>query len=233
MITAITPTRDRPAAFYLCAKWMTDQTIRKDIQWIVVDDGDIRIIPPPGCYYVRRNSSGNKNTLALNLMAALERQTGDKIIIFEDDDYYSPEYCQEMDARLGGADATGEMMARYYNVKSRRWNVSGIPGLASLCRTAFRKECVPLFKDAIEKTLRAGDVSIDRRFWELLKESGKNVDLFSEPKICVSIKGLPGRPGLGRNHGDTAFPNIDSEGKVLESWIGKEAAQSYWSLWLS
>jgi len=40
IITAITPTGDRPLALALCQQWMDAQTVRPD-QWIVVDDGKI------------------------------------------------------------------------------------------------------------------------------------------------------------------------------------------------
>lgn len=228
MITAITPTRDRPKAFALCCQWMAAQTSRSEVHWVVVDDGDKPIVPPAGCDYLRRKASGKLNTLPDNLVAALARRKGDGVLIFEDDDYYPPNYCETMEARLKSASASGEVVARYYNVRSRRWNIGGVPQFASLCRTAFRMECVPLFEEAIRETERAGDVSVDRRFWEIARKRGKSLDLFREPKLSVSIKGLPGRAGLGRNHGATVFPNLDPKGETLSKWLGADVAQTYW-----
>src|SRR5687768_6841694 len=43
VITVITPTADRPAAWPLAERWMARQTVQPD-QWIVADDG---IAPAP------------------------------------------------------------------------------------------------------------------------------------------------------------------------------------------
>lgn len=226
-VSVITPTRDRPKAFRICRGLMSRQSIRGAIQWIVVDDGDIPIEDPGDCHYLRRPPSREKNTLPLNLLLAAPEARGNHILIMEDDDFYPPDYCESMSMRLRKADACGEIVARYYNVKSRRWNIGGDPSFSSLCRLGFRKEKLGhLIGSAIE-TKRAGDVSVDKRFWERIKQDTKNIDLFREPKLSVSIKGLPGRPGLGRNHADDIFPNVDPQARVLENWVGKEYADIY------
>jgi glycosyltransferase involved in cell wall biosynthesis len=229
-LTVITPTRDRPAAFSLCRRWMASQTFRGSIQWIVVDDGDIPIDSARLSDYIRRPPSVQRNTLPGNLKEAILRTKSDRIVFVEDDDYYAPGYLAMMAERLKKECVLGEIAGRYYNVKMRRPHTGSETSFSSLCRTGFRKEATQLILKAVEETERAGDVSVDKRFWALAKNANIRCGLFREPKMMVSIKGLPGRAGLGQNHADSTFPRRDPKGIVLEGWIGKEPASHYWSL---
>lgn len=225
-LTVITPTRDRPQAFALCRRWMASQKAAGPIQWIVVDDGDTPVEPGP-FEHVRREPSGVRNTLPENLIAALDRAREDRIVIMEDDDFYAPGYLAMIGGRLEREWAAGEVKARLYNVKSRRWHTDANPSFASLCRTGFRKEAMPLVRGAAIETRRAGDVSIDVRFWKAVRATGQPCGLFEQPKLTVGIKGLPGRAGLGKNHAPDVFPHKDPEGAILRNWVGETAYAEY------
>jgi glycosyl transferase family 2 len=225
-MTVITPTRDRPEAFSLCCRWMGRQGFKESLQWIVVDDGNIPV--PRGPFeHLRRRPSERKNTLPDNLIAALSRAKGERILIIEDDDYYAPGYLTMMSSRLKREWASGEIRARYYNVQSRRWNIGKGAPFASLCRTGFRKEAIKFVLKAAEETKAAGDVSVDKRFWSEIMNKGVSFSLFERPKLTVSIKGLPGRGGLGGNHAPEIFPNKDPEGSVLKGWVGSGPFSEY------
>jgi hypothetical protein len=86
---------------------------------------------------------------------------------------------------------------------------------------------ITLARKAAEETKRAGDVSIDVRFWAEVKQAGVPFCLFDQPKLTVSIKGLPGRAGLGKNHAPDIFPNKDPEGLILKSWVGDGPFSEY------
>jgi glycosyltransferase involved in cell wall biosynthesis len=225
-ITVITPTRDRPQAFALCRQWMAAQELAEPFQWIVVDDGDVPIQEGP-FEHLRRPPSGARNTLPDNLIEALARARGDRIVIVEDDDFYAPGYLALMAEHLRKDWAAGEVRARYYNVKSRRWHVGPDPSFASLCRTGFRREAADLVRKSAEETKRAGDVSVDIRFWAAVKRAALPFALFEQPKLTVSIKGLPGRAGLGKNHAADIFPHKDPEGLVLKTWVGEAPFSEY------
>lgn len=225
-VTVITPTRDRPLAFSLCRRWMATQDFGGTVQWIVVDDGDVPVEPGP-FEYLRRRPSSCQNTLPDNLTEALDHSTGSRVLIFEDDDFYAPNYISTMVSRPRKELAFGEVKPRYYNVRSRRWHLGPSAGFSSLCRTGFRAEMITLARKAAEETKRAGDVSIDVRFWAEVKQAGVPFCLFDQPKLTVSIKGLPGRAGLGKNHALDIFPNKDPEGLILKSWVGDGPFSEY------
>lgn len=176
-VTLITPTRDRPEAFGLCAAWMNRQTYNRTVQWIIVDDGDkpvesmildhFKRKPGWALDYLRRPVSPDACTLQDNLMAAIDRVAGDAVVIIEDDEHYAPIYVEEMVWRLREADLVGETKARYYNVCERRWGIMGENTKhASLCRTGFRAALLPAFKTIVEVAQKNRDPFIDIRLWK-------------------------------------------------------------------
>ena len=216
MITAITPTGDRPLAFSLCRRWMEQQT-RKPDQWIVVDDGKNPMQPFDGIDYIRREPlpGDPKFTLAENLKAAIPHIKGDKIIIIEDDEYYAPIYIEVMRKNFGRHEVVGIGKSRYYHLPSGGYMIIGNMGHASLAQTAISKSFLPIF----QSILVPGKLYIDYEIWRRAKmrKSGR---VFLDPKpIYVGIKGLPGRAGIGRGHDRKIYRLVDRGRRILRQWI--------------
>lgn len=217
MITAITPTGDRPLAFELCRKWMSNQ-LRKPDQWLVIDDGK-EPLPNnlPNMQYIRREPQPDdpKHTLNLNLLAALPHIAGDKIVIIEDDDYYGPEYISDIALRLNYFDLCGYDKARYYHIYEQKYFRFLNTDYASLCQTGFRR----IMLDEFEKELRLNEPMLDVRFW---RKSKSNKRLFNNDTkiLMIGIKGLPGRNGIGAGHNPGFGRYIkDVDYKVFKEWL--------------
>ena len=219
MITAITPTGDRPLAFSLCRRWMEGQTQGPD-QWIVVDDGKNPMKPFDGIDYIRREPlpSDPKFTLAENLKAAIPHVKGDKIIIIEDDEYYAPIYIEVMGKNFGRHEVVGIGKSRYYHLPSGGYMIIGNMGHASLAQTAISKSFLSFF----QSILTPGKLYIDYEVWRRAKKRGSGFIFFDPKPIYVGIKGLPGRIGIGRGHDRKIYRMIDRGRKVLRQWIPQD-----------
>lgn len=203
MITAITCTGDRPAAFELCLRWMLGQTVIPE-QWIIVDDGR-NPMPYSGFYrsafvdYLRREPRPDdpKHTLNLNVRAALPAIKGDRILFIEDDEYYAPAYIETMVRHLERYQVVGIGCSKYYHLQSGYHKHRNFDH-ASLAQTAFRSTAMPLFKSCI-----AGDSFIDVRFWKKVREN-KIGHVFDDDaagsSLYCGVKGMPGRAGIGSGH---------------------------------
>lgn len=237
-LTLVTPTRDRPEAFALCVKWMQRQSYFGLVQWIVIDDGDEPTkLGVPGMedvstrwnfQYVRRNPSKDLCTLADNLMAAIPKITGEKIVVIEDDEWYGSDYLAQMAGLLNEAELVGENNARYYNVKSRRWWCPDNQKHASLCRTAMKSSMIPALAAACRASKDAGDVFVDLRLWGQVEGSALPPSTKLVPSILsVGVKGMPGRGGAGKSHKWDAFRERDLKLVKLKEWIGVVDAREY------
>lgn len=225
MITVITPTGDRPEAFELIIKWMSSQTMKPD-QWLVIDDG---ITPLPiklreGLDYVRRTPKKNEgHTLTLNIGKAIPFIKGDKILIMEDDDWYSPAYIATMSSFLNSHDLVGESYARYYHVPAMKFRRIGNNAHASFCQTGFTRKLLPLLESCLP-----GDPYIDARIWQASVSKYLIVDTEDQRRLHCSMKGLKGRQGIGTGHNSEARyygPDVGLE--YLVRWVGEENAKIY------
>lgn len=217
MITAITPTGDRPLVFSLCRRWIEHQAVRPG-QWIVVDDGREPITNANGFEYVRRHPGPEKNTLALNLMAAMPYIKGDKILIIEDDEYYAPGYVAAMSKYLDKHEVVGIGMSRYYHLPSGGYMVIGNMSHASLAQTGFRRSFLPEFR----KVLIPGKLYIDFAVWQRARPRGRAFVFRDKAPLYVGIKGLPGRPGIGRGHDARIYRLHDPARKILRQWMPRD-----------
>ena len=228
-VSIITPTGGRPLAFSLCEQYLRRQTYAGRLQWIIVDDcipsipeiksrpgWEISVINPSPSW------SPSDNTLARNLRAALQEAHYDTVLIMEDDDWYAPEYIYEVFKRIHQDPAfliVGCQESRYYHITSGKYRVFSHMQTSSLCHTGLRYEAVnQLYNACAEEAIH-----IDRYFWDRFKRFHKG---FLTRPLCVGIKGLPGRPGLGMGHypEDTEGWQVDdSDQSVLRSWIGNDA----------
>jgi len=225
-ITIITPTGDRPEAFELTRKWVISQTVQPD-QWLVIDDGKE---PLPDYLridvdYVRREPKENEgHTLILNMKEAVKHIKGDTILIFEDDDWYGPDYVKTMVHYLGIYDLVGESYARYYHLPAMKYRRIGNNAHASFCQTGFNKRLLSVFNTCLE-----GDPYIDARFWSIVTEHKYLiVDTADQLHLHCSLKGMKGRLGIGSGHNKEArYYNVDDSLEYLIRWVGEENAKIY------
>jgi hypothetical protein len=146
-VTVITCTGDRPESFNLLKKWMNNQ-VKKPTQWIVVDDGKIPIVPSKEFEYYRRVPSENdyKHTLCLNMLEALQHVKSDKIVIMEDDDWYSPIYIDYMNNLLDKADLVGLGNLIFYYPKTHSYMEKKTVKQPAFSQTAFHKNIIPVIR---------------------------------------------------------------------------------------
>jgi hypothetical protein len=221
MISLITATGGRPEAFGLLETWIAGQTFR-DFEWIVVDDGP----EPTPMNFVQKVYRPHplwdgKHTLLRNLLVGLNAARGDKILFIEDDEVYLPDYLGNMNAMLDAAPLAGEIPARYYNIRQRAFREIGNHGHASLCQTGIRAELKQKFM-RICSTVPDGSPFVDLTLW-------KNNGVLNPAGNVISIKGMPGRRGIGIGHRETLSSawTADPDLKVLKRWIGIERAGRY------
>jgi len=219
MITAVTPTGDRPLAFALCRRWMKHQVLKAD-QWVVVDDGIKPLTKTKSFDYIRREpkKSDPQFTLIENLKCALPHIKGDKILIMEDDEYYSPYYIQVMSKHLSRHEVVGIGNSKYYHLPSGGNFTIGNMRHASLAETGFRRSFLPKFKGLLSQ----GNVYIDTLLWRaangfIFTDSDKN-------PLYLGIKGLPGRRGIGRGHDLSLYKKYppDTSRLKLKKWVPED-----------
>ena len=228
-ITLVTCTGSRTEAFELCQRYMAEQTVSYD-QWIVVHDG----ITPEQAADMQENypyielHAGPRtwreglNTHRFNMEEALKHIKGDYIFIIEDDDYYAPEYLEEMVKLLKAADIVGLSNNKYYNLSIPGWKEMGNFKHSSLCTTAMRKSALPLLQRAVD----SGDLYFDMVLWQLAQANRLNILFKANSSLSVGIKGMPGRAGIGAGHRFSGFsidPNLDK----LTEWLGTEGVLRY------
>ena len=215
MLYVITPTDGRPEAFAHLESWLGAQTWPEAFRWVVAT-GD----PEPydfrmGQILVGRNPSTGLHPLCGNLLAALDvvesmADEGDKVIIAEDDDAYAPGYFLRMAELLETHDLAGQGDARYYHVVTRRYRQLNHRDRASLAQTAFRPAVIPKFIEIASR----GSPFIDLALWR--EYDGRKTVVPGEG-LHVSLKGLPGTPGIGIGHRE-GFGHPDTDGRVFAAW---------------
>jgi hypothetical protein len=214
MVTIITPTGDRPQAIALCSLWMSNQTLQPN-QWIVVDDGRIPLIPNNKMDYIRRQPKEDdpNHTLLLNLNTAIPLIKGSKILIMEDDEYYSPRYIEKMVAALDKHEIAGIGCSKYYHLPSGGYMHHENLDHASLAQTGFRSSFLTEFQE-----LLTGNTFLDFRVW---KKVGDRGFIFDDGKeyLYAGIKGLPGRLGTGCGHNREIYRQHDTPQRdILKEW---------------
>lgn len=235
-ISVLTCTGDRSLAFSFLCKWMNNQTL-KPSEWIIVDDGKVPLKIPeiPFIKYIIREPKHDdpKHTMILNFKEGLKYVTGNKVVVWEDDEYYSPDYIKEMTGLLDEYEVVGIGRSKYYHLPSSTYLVHPNMGHASLAQTCFRSQFISDINSVIE-----GDNFLDIRIWNLvnpgevnLKETGKNEHVSKngrgfifddkEKKLYVGMKGLPGRSGIGSGH--RGVGTKDESKNMLRNWISNES----------
>ena len=225
MLTLLTMTGCRPLAFELCQRWMRQQDFNGPVRWIIVDDGEqaqpVKFRRPNWTVEIVRPEPfwrPGQNTQARNILAGLELLSpDDRLVIIEDDDYYAPGYLTMANLWLDHTDLAGEALARYYHVGQRLYFNCNNVQHASLCSTAMKGEAIEKLKYVCLNRVDFIDMTLWRTF------TGTR-QLYSS-RLCVGIKGLPGRAGIGVGHRMQSGRNqihADPNGYVLQEWIGPD-----------
>ncbi|MEQ9407734.1 MAG: glycosyltransferase family A protein [Fuerstiella sp.] len=218
LLSLITPTGDRPEAFSHCEHWMQRQRYIGPVQWIVVDDGRNPTTCTMGQKYLRERPM-SRHSLCRNLQTAIPHVQGERILIIEDDDYYGPDYLSVMSALLSRADLVGEFGAKYYYIDRRMWRHHvDREHHASLCRTGMTRAVLPLLQSVTTNTVHP---SVDLRLWE--QWDGSTLawrDRAGTSRMCVGIKGGPGRSSRG--HRPAATAQADDGLQQLKRWLGPD-----------
>lgn len=219
MITAITPTCDRPFGIALCEKYMARQTVQPD-EWIVADGGQIPAKLSMGQRHLWEKRDPGPGNLTANMRRAVEAAEGDLVVIVEDDDWYRSDHIEMAVQGLTEAPVYGCGWLQYYHVPDRRWARFRNRGSA-LCQTAFRASEKRRMLGAIDAAQSSGSYGIDGMFW-----TGRE-SLANGPQTVIGMKGLPGTKGLGVGH--RSHPRVnwkhDPDLCELRRWIGNDATE--------
>jgi len=224
LVTLITPTGNRPEAFRLCEYYMSRQTYKGDLQWVVVDDCSLptKVNMNQEYYVGPRFWEPGLNTQRFNMELALSKVRGEYILIIEDDEWYSPFYVETHVHLLKTFEAIGELNSRYYNLKVPGWKDMRNDTHVSLSQTGVTKNALPVLREAID----SGELYFDVCFWRKAKEKKLKYCLFSGLNLAVGMKCLPGRKGIGVGHTQTDYRYDAGFSKLIE-WVGAQDAQAY------
>ena len=202
---------------------MARQTYQGPVRWVIVDDGaeaqpitfkrdgwTLDVVRPQPYW------KAGQNTQARNLIAGLDViSSSDRLVVIEDDDWYSPDWLEHVDKLLTANVLIGERRARYYNVAKSIGRQLANDAHASLCATAMTGSAI----DDFRKVCRENHKFIDMQLWRMHQPR----KLFDGHRV-VGIKGLPGRGGIGMGHSKEFRGTADSSRRILREWIGEDAA---------
>lgn len=206
-ISVLTPTRNRPEALALAERWLRQQTRPAD-QWVVVDGSD--------------RPAGVRN-LVENLLAGLERVTGDVVVFWEDDDYYAPTHLATVAAAFDAHPAAwilGDQEIRTYHLGERRWRWFQNKGWASLCQTALRMHARAILQRVLEAHRASEARTVDLTLWQHV------APCLRQTVPLGTVVGLrwPEDHALGRWHDRSTGGWIeDDDGAQLRAWLGPDA----------
>lgn len=189
MLKIITPTGGRPEAIANLNHYLENQS-DQNFLWIVLDDcGGER---PKRCdKFIKPNWKwSGENTQAKSMIRLLEEVTEtDKVLICEDDDYYSKYYVMLMRKAFDQSDLVGIKNPIYYNIKNNTHKQFKSDIHASLCGTGLTGWKIELLRDICRNNKRSLDVILWRSGGFLFKSNA-----------CIGIKGMKGRGGIGVGH---------------------------------
>jgi hypothetical protein len=217
-VCLLTPTGDRPLQLSRSRTYVERSQTEHEVEWVVVDDG---IVPfdPGGCRYLRRAPDGAAS-IGRNILFGIPHCDADYVLVWEDDDWYSPLRVQAQTERLKHVPMHGWGTTMYYHVGASRFLVFDNTQHAAFFETGFQRKrleaLVPFMASSNKQFL-------DLLLWRMFPGLG-SVD--RSPRLCVGMKGLPGRPGLAGHILRDEYRS-DSGNRVLFRTIGDDA---YWYL---
>jgi hypothetical protein len=213
---------------------MAAQTLpRSEWKWVVASDIaplNITGLLPHDLPLSLNDWRDGVNTHGENIRRALSLISySAPVVMAEDDDYYPPDWLQTCRDALKSCDMFGEYGRPYYNVKNMTYEIrSGVNKPANgapMGATAFKGEKA----DDLLRQVLLGDTGepnpkLDVKFWRAAKKAGLRLDLRKDLGT-VSIKGLPGRPGITDAH-RKRLKEDDKDGHMLEMFVGKDNAKA-------
>lgn len=233
-VTLLTCTSDRPEAFKLLEYYVARQTVKFD-DWIILDDGNVPAVLTMNQrhVYCPECRSGTSMINKLKLAFAPGMIKTDMVILFEDDDFYAPNWVETCVKNLGDGkcDLFGEGRAVYYNVRDRWWFEHGNMSHASLCSTALTRRLYPLAL----KLCNDPNPFLDDRLWKAAHANRRRIlDPVSNggKRLVVGIKAMPGKAGYGGGHQKVdKNARQDPQGTKLISLIGTDCSlyDKFWS----
>lgn len=128
------------------------------------------------------------------------------ILFLEDDEYYPLNYILSMSHPVYSnteVDVIGFRHSYYLNVKQRLWKRFNNRKHASLCQTALMShDAVLLFAQCLSEVEEKGGsgLGLDTLFWRRVWGNPIHGKLYSGNNGVVSLKGMPGRVGIGQGH---------------------------------
>ncbi|MCJ7874832.1 glycosyltransferase family A protein [Phaeobacter sp. J2-8] len=232
----LTPTGDRAAAFARCAQMVADQSLQPR-QWVIVDDGRVPLTDqmplPEQATYVRRapHPEDPPHTLSSNLLAGLPHIEADKVLIFEDDDWYAPLYSEYLLPFLDNYQLVGLQDIRYYHLRGSAWKHGHQPKHTAFAQSAFRRGHAWAHLEAVCRSgfphIRERGL-VDRHWWQSFEGSKRLID--GHPGLSLGIKGGFGRPGLASGHDRGEIDYLpDPDGSYLKNALGPDCA--YYARW--
>jgi glycosyltransferase involved in cell wall biosynthesis len=238
-ISLITPTGGRKIAFALCEEWMKRQTLQPD-EWIVVDDFEKPTKCKMGQKVIRRQPfwQPGQMTLQRNLLEALKVVTGDIILIVEDDDWYSPNYIENMAKKFetlsqgtpisNSSFIIGEGHTVYYQIRNYTHKYHDNLSHSSLFQTGFTKDLIPKINDLLIKHI--DQMYFDMHLWKDIKDCNKCIFLTKSP-WSIGIKALVGQRSVGTYGHFQSLPHLDEKYcNFLQKMMPKEDAHIYMRL---
>lgn len=232
----LTPTGDRAAFFNRCLHMVLGQSLQPR-EWIIVDDGRIplndQMVLPDWATHVRRTPAPQDppHSLSVNLPAALAHVTCDRVLIFEDDDWYAPLYAEYLLPLLDELDLVGLSHVRYYLLRAGMWKSATLPHHTAFAQSAFRRGhawdhllavCATNFPEVRERGV------LDRYWWHSFE--GRKRLVPDHPGLHLGIKGGFGRAGLAEGHRtDDPGYGPDGDGAGLRRTLGPDIA--YYRRW--
>lgn len=231
-IAVLTPTGDRRVALNRCSYYICRQTKLPDY-WIITDDGKEPYKPATRGFfdtiYTNRPPSDKKaKSFTGNLINGIEAIPEDTthVIMFEDDDWYSPVYIEKTMERFetGHYKLIGQNRTIYYQIHKRAFRENQNTERASLCETAMTIDVVAKLKKMCE--VKRDSAFVDARLWKYARENNIPNFLYSDKRYVIGIKGMPGRYGIGVGHRAKSYRK-DPYWEMLTKLIGEDDADWY------
>ena len=227
MIYLLTPTGGRPAALTLLARYVAEQTYKRKLCWLVVDDCDPVTPIPKMPVHIKvvsirpEHRWQGTSTQAANMLAGLAVVPDDaKALVLEDDDLYLPQHVENIVGKLESYELVGEATARYYNIQTARHQTMAKGHFPAMASIGVRGSGLK----ALRGVCGAYTTLLDVQLWRCFTGPKK---LLASHNV-VGIKGMPGRAGIGIGH-RKSYGILDTS-NVLEHWAGEEIAAGYRSL---
>ena len=213
-VCLLTATGDRPQQLSRSRFYVERSVTACEVEWVVVDDG-VTPFNPGGCRYLRRTPDG-PGSIARNILWGIPHCDGDYVLIWEDDDWYSPLRIQAQTERLAKVPMHGWGQTMYYHVGTHRYIVFDNMQHSAFFETGFQRKQLESFVPFIASSNKQ---FLDLLLWRTFAGTGT---VEPSQRRCVGIKGLPGRPGLAGHVGRKEYRS-DPRHRVLVRTVGDDA----------